>query len=68
MHTLIWILLVLLAMGTAWLVYALSRKSIHPEQSLARLLLFILFNMASVFLLCFILGLVIFRFKNYFFK
>lgn len=68
MHTLIWFLLVILTMAIAWLVYAFTRKSFHPERSFARLLFFIFVNMATVFLLCFLFGLVIFRFKNYFFK
>ena len=68
MHTVIWILLIFTFMAAAWLFYVLTRTRVMPTQSFSRLLIFMLLNMAMVFLLCFLFGLIIFRFKNYFFK
>jgi|GEM_PF-2250311 len=68
MHTLVWISLILAFMAAAWFFYIFTKRSILPAQSLGRLLFFMLINIAMVFLLCFVFGLIIFRFKNYFFK
>ena len=68
MRHLLWISLLILAMAAGWYFYLLSRRLIKPRLSVARFCIFLLLNLLMVFLVSFVFGMVMFRFRNYLFK
>jgi len=68
MRHLLWIFLVILSMVAGWYIYLLSKRLIKPRVSPARFVVFLLLNLFMVFLVSFVFGMLMFRFRNYLFK
>jgi len=62
------ILLLILATGMAYSVHQLLTRIINPRRSFAHFMMFVLMNLATVFLIVFIFGFIIIHFNNFFFK
>lgn len=68
MQKLVILLLLLIIVAAAYGGHALAKRLVDPRRSFGYFLLFVLVNLALVFILSLAAGLVIFRYKEFFFK
>jgi hypothetical protein len=62
------LLLILLLMAAAWYPRQLMKRYIDPRRSFGHFLLFVGLHLLLVFVLSLVAGLVIFQYKEFFFK
>ena len=55
-------------MVSAYYIYQFLRRKLNPRKSFLNLVLFFLLNLVAVFVLIFIMSLVLFKFKEFFFR
>jgi len=61
-------ILIAAAVFTGYSVYQFWNKKINPRQSFKHFILYMLANLASIFIIVFVFGFVIIYFKEFFFK
>jgi len=55
-------------MVVAYFIYQFLHKKINPRKSFFHLVIFFVLNLLSIFLLIFLLSVLLFKFKEFFFK
>lgn len=55
-------------MVVAYFIYQFLHKKINPRKSFFHLVIFFVINLLTIFLLIFLLSLLLFKFKEFFFK
>jgi len=62
------LIIIAVAVLTGYSVYQFWNKKINPRRSFKHFILYMLLNLASIFVIVFVFGFVIIYFKEFFFK